>query len=190
MTNRNLTPKRRAFIDEYLVDRNGKQAAIRAGYSPNAAEQTASVLLRNHKVSSAIEAQISERSLRTRVDADRTLTELARIGFSDVRKLFTHDGKLKKLHELDADTAGAVASVKVVTRSLGDGEVEYVHEIKMWDKNTALDKIAKHLGLLSEKLILRGQVENPLTALIMSVQGTALQPVPTHLIEHDDEDDE
>lgn len=45
-----LTDKQKRFCDEYLIDLNATQAAIRAGYSPKTAEQTASRLLRNVKV--------------------------------------------------------------------------------------------------------------------------------------------
>lgn len=49
-TAQRLTPRQRRFVDEYLLDLNGKQAAIRAGYSPKTAEVLASQTLRNPKV--------------------------------------------------------------------------------------------------------------------------------------------
>ena len=45
-----LTPKQARFVEEYLIDLNGKQAAVRAGYAAKAAEVQASRLLRNAKV--------------------------------------------------------------------------------------------------------------------------------------------
>ena len=60
-----LNPKQQSFVEEYLKDLNGAQAAIRAGYSPNRAEQTASRLLTNGKVKSAVQKAKAERSERT-----------------------------------------------------------------------------------------------------------------------------
>lgn len=49
-----LTPKQQRFVEEYAIDGNGKQAAIRAGYSEATAESQASRLLRNVKVAAAV----------------------------------------------------------------------------------------------------------------------------------------
>ena len=57
-----LTPKQARFVEEYLIDLNGKQAAIRAGYSPGTAEVQASRLLRNAKVRFALEDAMLARS--------------------------------------------------------------------------------------------------------------------------------
>ena len=121
-----LGPRQARFVEEYLVDLNAKQAAIRAGYSPKTAEVQGSRLLSHAKVQRAVTARMAERSKRTEVAADRALLEIARIGFSDLRRLFHQDGRLKHPHEWDDDTAASIASVEIVTRNLGDGEVEHV----------------------------------------------------------------
>lgn len=151
-----LSPKQQRFVEEYLIDLNGAQAAIRAGYSPKTAQEQSSRLLSNVKVAEAVAAAKQERAERTGITADRVLLELARLGLSDVRKLFTDDGELRRVTDLDDDTAAAVASVEVVTKpgeidEDGNRTVEYVHKVKLWDKNSALDKIAKHLGMLSDR---------------------------------------
>jgi phage terminase small subunit len=142
-----LGVRQERFVEEYLVDLNAKQAAIRAGYSPKTAEAQGSRLLSNVKVHRVIAARMAERSKRTEVAADRTLLEIARLGFSDLRRLFHEDGRLKHPNEWDDDTAAAIASIEIVTRNLGDGEVEYIHRIKLWDKGKALEQLSKHLGL-------------------------------------------
>ncbi|MDF2810387.1 MAG: xtmA [Microvirga sp.] len=184
---RPLTPKQKRFVFEYLYDLNSTAAAVRAGYSAKTAQVQGYQLLHKTSVCAAIETAMAERALRTEVNADRTLKELARIGFSDVRRLFTSDGRMKKVSELDSDTAAAVSSMKVVTRNLGDGEVEAVYSIKFWDKNSALQKIAAHLGMLESRLKSSNDSDNPLTALLMSVQGSYL---PTVQNPPDDDDDE
>lgn len=151
-----LTAKQQRFVEEYMLDLNGAQAAIRAGYSPRTAQEQSSRLLSNVKVAAAVAALKQDRSDRTGITADRVLQEMARIGLSDVRRLFTDAGYMRPVHSLGDDTAAAVASVEVVVRPSGgvdeDGnrEVEHVHKIRLWDKNSALDKIARHLGMMAE----------------------------------------
>lgn len=171
-----MTPKQSSFVEEYMKDMNGKQAAIRAGYSPRSAEKQAAVLLQHVEVSEAVAEAVARRAERSAVKADDVLAELARIGFSDLRAVF--DGsRLRSPAEWDARTAAAIQSVKVTTRSLGEGEVEHVAEIKLWDKVSALDKLARHLGLLNDKLTLKGDAENPLQVLVREIQGRALPVV-------------
>ena len=155
---RPLTDKQLRFVDEYLIDMNASAAYRRAGYvaKGHAAESAAARLLRNVEVQDAIEAAKEIRSERTGITADRTLLELSRLAFSDIRKVFTPDGLLRPITTLDDDTAAAVQSVKVVTRpgagvdADGNREVEYVHEIKLADKNSAVDKAMKNVGGYAE----------------------------------------
>jgi phage terminase small subunit len=108
-------------------------------------------LLSNAKVQHATAAGMAARSKRTEVAADRTLLEIARLGFSDLRRLFHEDGRLKHPLEWDDDTAASVASVEIVTRDVGDAKVEYVHKIKLWDKGKALEQLSKHRGLYRDQ---------------------------------------
>ena len=73
-----LTPKQKLFVDEYLIDLNATQAAIRAGYSPSNADKIGSELLGKTRVSDAIKTAMAERSRRTGINQDRILTELPR----------------------------------------------------------------------------------------------------------------
>ena len=76
-----LSPKQQLFADEYLIDLNATQAAIRAGYSPKTADVKGSQLLRIVKVRTYIEQKMAERSRRTGINQDRVLQELAKIAF-------------------------------------------------------------------------------------------------------------
>lgn len=152
-----LTAKQERFVGEYLLDLNATQAAIRSGYSENGAEVQGHRLLSNAKIAAAVAVAQAKRAEATEVTANRVLKELSRIGMSDVRKLFTEDGQLRSIHDLDDDTAAALAAVEVVTRRIpGSGddqaEVEYVHKMKFWDKNSALEKIGKHLGMFTDRV--------------------------------------
>ncbi|WP_298966159.1 terminase small subunit [uncultured Roseibium sp.] len=164
-----LTDKQARFIEEYLVDLNATQAAIRAGYSEKTANEQGSRLLANVKVSDAIAEAQKERSERTQITQDRVLLELARLSFSDLRKCLTPSGHLVDPQDWDDDTAAAISSLEVVTNRTSekdaDGKtpVEYTHKIKTWDKNAALEKLSKHLGLYApEKKEISGPDGGPL----------------------------
>ena len=71
-----LTPKQQRFVDEYLIDLNATQSAIRAGYSPKTAEQQGFQLLKKTSVSEAIEQAQQERQKRTLVTQDDVIRGL------------------------------------------------------------------------------------------------------------------
>jgi phage terminase small subunit len=147
-----LSAKQARFVEEYLIDLNATQAAIRAGYSEKGATVRGSELLANRKVADAIAAAQGKRSKRTEITQDRVLRELARIGFSDIRKAVSWgstpeaiiDGQaiypveLNPSAEIDDDTACAISEVALTAQGV---------RLKMHDKLSALEKIGKHLGM-------------------------------------------
>lgn len=80
-----LTEKQKRFCEEYLIDLNATQAAIRAGYSPKTADRTASENLRKPEVKHFLEQLMQERSERTRIKADDVLQELRKIAYTDAK---------------------------------------------------------------------------------------------------------
>lgn len=82
-----LTPKQQRFVDEYLIDLNGAQAAIRAGYSPDTARQIATENLAKPYIQLAIAEARKAMQERTHITADKVITELALIAFADAREL-------------------------------------------------------------------------------------------------------
>lgn len=150
-----LTPKQARFVEEYLIDLNATRAAIRSGYSEKTARQTGAENLSKPDIFTAISDAQAKRSARTHITQDRVLAELAKIGFSDLRKVLTTGGGLRSPEDWDDETAGAISSLEVVVRSDGsqdeDGNriLEHVHKIKAWDKLSALEKLGKHLGMFS-----------------------------------------
>ena len=140
-----MTPKQAQFVAEYLVDLNGAQAAIRAGYSEKTARNIASELLAKPNIQDAIQAEQKARSARTGVTADRVIQELARIAFSDPRKVMEWGPGgvvLRESSELSDDDAATIAEVSE-TRSESGGSIK----AKLWSKPDALEKLARHLGL-------------------------------------------
>lgn len=163
---KDLTPKQQRFAEEYLIDMNATRAAIRAGYSKKTAEQQGYQLLHKTLVLNAINTAAQARSERTQVTADMVVKELARIGFSDLRNVLTKSGQLVDPQDWDDDTAGAISSIEVVAKLGGNGDdnepIEYTHKIKTWDKNSALEKLGKHLGMFVDK----SEVKETLTVIL------------------------
>lgn len=146
-----FTKKQFAFISEYCESgENGTRAAEKAGYSSPAA--TACVLLKNPKIQEAIQRYRKGTQVLSSVDLNRTLEEIAKIAFGDLREIFDDQGRLLPPHRWSDRAAAAVSSFDVVTKQLGEGEVAYVAKIKGWDKIAALDKIMRHLGGYNDTL--------------------------------------
>lgn len=161
-----LTPKQARFVEEYLVDLNASAAAERAGYSPRTAYSIGGQLLAKPEVAAALEAAKAARSERTAITADRVLEELGRIGFSDVRMMFTPGGSLLVPTDLSDEIAPAVQSVEAVERprrnEAGEVEIEMVRKVRLHDKLGALTLIAKHLGMITERRELSGPNGGPI----------------------------
>ena len=155
-----LTDKQQRFVAEYAKDSNGTQAAIRAGYAPHAANRRAYYLLREPLIKAAVAAQASVNLARADLTAARVLEELRRVALSDVRTLFDVVGDLKPLHTLTAEQAACIGGLEVIIKNAkaGDGVTDTIHKIKIWDKTKALELLAKHFALLTERIEHGGEV--------------------------------
>jgi phage terminase small subunit len=152
-----LTEKQRRFVEEYLIDLNATQAAIRAGYSVNRASEIGYQLLQKTTVSKAISEAMAERSKRTGINADRVLQELARIAFVNPTNVIDTDDATVKYDANDDDLA-AIQSVKVKSIPTKNGEgIE--REIRFNDKIRALELLGKHLGMFKDKLEINGSMD-------------------------------
>ena len=149
---RELTPKQATFVDEYLKDLNATQAAIRTGYAAWSADVQGARLMGNARIAAEIAARMAAREKRTEITQDRVLLEIARLALFDPRKLFKEDGSPKGITELDDDTAAAIAGLDVVATGNAELGVGQVMKIKIADKNSALEKLARHLGMYNDKL--------------------------------------
>lgn len=151
-----LTPRQQRFVSEYLVDLNATQAAIRAGYSAKTAKAQGSRLLTNVDVQASIAERQQARSRRTEISADRVIAEYARIAFADPRRIMSWgpDGvTLLPSASLTADDAAVVAEASQTT-SEGGGSIR----VKLVDKLGALNALARHLGLLTDKVKIEASV--------------------------------
>ena len=149
-----LTAKQEAFAVAVAKGSNASDA-YRAVYSAGrmtakSINEEASHLLANPKVASRVAELRAPAMKAARLEIEETLRQLAYVLRSDARRLFRPDGSLIPVHELDAETAAAIASVEVREEFEGQGEnrrlVGYTRKVKFWDKNAALEKAMRHLG--------------------------------------------
>jgi phage terminase small subunit len=149
-----LTVQQAAFRDEYMLDLNSTQAAIRAGYSPKTAGIQGSRLLTNPNMRTAINRLKAERKQATGICAERVLVELATSAFLDPISLFDRDGCLLPLADMPEAARRTIAGIEVVELFDGVGEekhrIGYLKKIKIVSKEGTLNLIGKHLKMFSD----------------------------------------
>lgn len=163
-----MTKKQKRFVEEYLIDLNATQAAIRAGYSPDTAGSIGNENLKKPEIRTHIGKAMAERSKRTGVNADRVVEELAKIAFVNANEVIDPDTATIREDALPEDTA-AIQSVKVKT--FGEDGLE--REIKMADKIKALELLGRHLGMFKDKVEVSGLQEEKtkLDDLLKQIRG-------------------
>lgn len=178
----NLTPKQIRFVQEYLIDLNQTQAAIRAGYSEKTAAEQASRLLTNVNVSEAVQAAMKARSERTEIDADWVLKRLARDATADLADLYDDAGQLLPVKEWPmAWRTGLVAGIETVQEREGtdaEGKPEFVtvRKVKLLDRTKLVELIGKHVdvGAFKDKIEHSGEIKTPELKLVL--HGTKPSP--------------
>lgn len=145
-----MTEKQKRFVEEYLIDLNATQAAIRAGYSVKTANEQAAQNLAKLSIQTEIEKALAERSRRTGINQDRVVQELAKIAFVKITDIVNDDCEI--LPDADEADLAAIESVKVKTIPTKSGEVGVEREVKLSSKLKALELLGKHLGMWNDKL--------------------------------------
>ena len=144
-----LTEKQRRFVEEYLVDLNATQAAIRAGYSVQTADAIGCENLTKPNIQAEISKRMAERSRRTGVNQDRIVLELAKLAFVKMTDIVDDQGKIKD-GTVDDDLA-CIESVKYKESASETGS-SVEREVKLASKLKALELLGKHLGMWNDKL--------------------------------------
>jgi phage terminase small subunit len=173
-----LTPKQRRFVEEYLIDLNGTQAAIRAGYSVDSAKEIAYENLTKLHIAEAIAARRAEMSAKAGLSAERVLDELQKLAFANMQDFMrvTSSGEpYIDVSLLTRDQAAALQEFTVEDYTEGRGEdardVKRVR-IKIADKRAALVDLGKHLGIFAD--ITKHQQ--------LDADGNPMTPGPTFVI--------
>lgn len=146
-----LTDKQEMFCQQYLIDFNGTQAAIRAGYSKESAQQIASENLLKPLVQSKIAELKLDVMGAVGITQAKVYQELARLAFFDIRKVYTDSGSLMPVKDIDDDSAAAIAGIKVFDEFGIDEEGNRIKtgetvEVKLINKVSALENIIKIAG--------------------------------------------
>ncbi len=184
---RKLTPRQARFVDEYLIDLNGTQAAIRAGYSAKGAPVRAAELLTNRNVAEAVAEAQAKRSERTQVDADRVLREWLEVATVDARELVQYlrtscadcwedgirDDPNPKCRKCGGKGRGSV--VITDTRKLSPAAAKLYAGVQVGkdgmkvllrDRDAAWMAVARHLGMFPTKVELTGKDDGPVKVFI------------------------
>jgi phage terminase small subunit len=131
---------------------HGQNAAIAAGYAEKSAKHQASRMLANERIKAQIDLVMGKSLAKLEITIERVLTEVARLGFADIRKCFNADGTLKNLHELDDDTAAALVGMEVIEIE-DNGSVRVVaKKFKFADKKGSLELLGRHLKMFTDKI--------------------------------------
>lgn len=166
-----MTKKQKKFVEEYLIDLNATQAAIRAGYSPDTAGSIGSENLKKPEIRVHIEKAMAERSKRTGINQDRIIEELAKIALLNPKNLINFEEATVKEEATEEDLA-AISSIRVKCFPTKDGEgIE--REVKMYDKAKALELLGRHLGMFKDKVEVSGLEEEKkkLDDILQQIRG-------------------
>ena len=155
-----LAPKHRLFVQEFLVDLNGTQAAIRAGYGRKSARTKAAKLRRIPAIKKAIEAAQKKLGDRLEITQEKWLREFASIFFAkmpDFMEIEEGGGiQIKPFETMPPEMIGAIESIEEnrTIRESSDGkETNIVNDrikFKLHSKIEAGKVIGQHLGYLKD----------------------------------------
>lgn len=158
MAREGLTPKQAKFVEEYLIDLNATQAAIRAGYSKDTAYRIGFENLRKPQIEQALTERTEQIAREAEVTPEKVLKELACIAFSDIRDMVVWDGErvsFKSSADLPDHIAHAISEISAETSTTRvdeniDSQVTKM-KLKTWNKGHALEKLGQYLTLFTEK---------------------------------------
>lgn len=154
----NLSDKQERFCHEYLIDLNGTQAAIRAGYSPKTAKEQAAQHLTKLNIQKYLQELKTKVSDKLEITREMILEGYRRLAFYDARKFYDAAGNLIQVPDLDDETAFALTGFEVMEEKGGNGQGQqivlgYTKKIKMSDRKGAMDSISKVLGYFAPEKV-------------------------------------
>jgi len=162
-TDLSLTPKMRAFVEEWIKDGNGTRAALAAGYGsgkPNHAQGEATRLLASPKINKYI-AVINKYALqRAGVTQERLLRRMADFAFSRAEDTVRDDGTPKALSEIPEETRRAIVGVEMQSLKTDEGYT-LIPKYKLADAKAAVDTLMKIAGLQVDKIAIGGCDDMP-----------------------------
>jgi len=144
-----LTPKQQAFVEEYLIDLNSTQAAIRAGYSEKTAHSQGPRLLDNVEVCALIREAIKKRSEKTQIDAEWVLRRLSEESEADLADLYDKGGNIKPIQDWPLVwRQGLVDGIDVQQIGESNGTIT---KIKLANRGKRLEMLGRHVDVQAFK---------------------------------------
>lgn len=138
--------KQRRFCDEYLIDLNGRQAAIRAGYSPKNAARQACKLLKREEIRGYIRRRIEEKESRLIAKQDEVLAYLSGVMRREIKEQAILLRKRKRSYWAKAEDG------KLHRESEEEDRPEVVEmPVKLADANRAAEMLGRYYTLFAEK---------------------------------------
>jgi len=175
-----LTEKQIRFCQEYIIDLNGTQSAIRAGYSEDTAASIASENLTKPNIQEYVQQLLDERAVRTKATADFVISEIYYLISFDPNIVYDENNRLKDIASIPKEARKAIASIEVFEEYQGRGEnrelIGFTKKIKFWDKTKVIELLSKHHKLLTEKAEVSGPGGTPLLPPVVIFQDKEPQP--------------
>lgn len=170
-----LNPKQERFVQEYLIDLNATQAAIRAGYSEKTAAEQSSRLLTNVKVKAAVEAGQQKSAEAAGISVDRVVKEIAHYAFLDPGDAFSQDGTMLPIRDMPEHVRRAVQSIEVLEEFVGTGKdrvfVGYTKKLKFVPKDKGTDQLGKYLKMWVDRVEQKTADDDPILTILRDIAG-------------------
>lgn len=180
-----LTERQIRFCQEYIIDLIGSAAAVRAGFSENSAADQACELLKKPHVKAYVDELLEDRASRTRATADKVLSELYYLIAFDPLDVFESNGCVRDIKDIPKEVRKTIASIEIFEEYSGKGSkndpkefIGYTKKIKFWDKARAIETLARHHKLLTDKTELSAPGGVPLLPPVIIFQDKDTQTKP------------
>ncbi len=166
MSDKALTPKQRRFVQEYLIDLNATQAAIRAGYSVNAAAEIGHENLRKPHIAKHIEQVQAERATDTAWDAKKVRERLEAYADLDVADILNDEGACLPIKQWPKMWRLSLSGMGVMEITSGGDVMGVIKKIKWPDRHKSIELLGRHVDIraFSEKQETDTNVE-PVTSI-------------------------
>lgn len=143
--------RRKVFVEAYITNgRNATEAAKTAGYSEKTAYSMGGQLLKHLETQRLLRERQESLSAKYELTTENVIAELAKIVHADLRKVIGADGQVLPIKDWPDDMAAAIAAIEVAEIGQDGQTVGQTKKVKLWDKNSAIEKAMKHLGLFEK----------------------------------------
>jgi phage terminase small subunit len=166
------TDRKNLFAEAYLSNGgNATQAAIAAGYTESGAGKQGSRMSKDPYILSIVRQRQDALAKKHELTTDSIIAELSKIVHADLRKLVNENGSIKPVHEWPDDMAGAIAAIETTEIGQDGVSIGMTKKIKLWDKNSAIEKAMKHLGMFERD---NAQKTDPIREFLQQCSGRSL----------------